>query len=141
MTDERERRFLAARYEYQINIYGDKLAQQEIMARMNERGFQHQHIVFETVSAESAIQFAFTAASIAIQALTFLHTILKDRKKKDGINITFTFPNSTVINIYGLENLELILDRLKQIDSKKDEEERRKTIDYYKKKYRQSYKN
>jgi hypothetical protein len=142
MEGEQERRFLAGRYEYLINIYGDKLALQEIIiTKMNEKGIQHQHIIFESVSAESTIQLAFTAAGPAIQALVFLHTILKDQKKKDGINVTFTFPNSTVINIHRLEDVELILDRLKQIDPEKDEQERRKTVDYYKKKYRELYKD
>jgi hypothetical protein len=141
MEDERQRRFLAARYEYQIDIYGDKLAQKEIVAKMNERGIQHQHIVFETVAAESTIQFAFNAAGLAIQALTFLYTILKDRKKQDDINITFKFPNSAVINVYWPEDLESILDRLKEIDPKKDEEDRKQIINYYKKKYQESYKD
>lgn len=64
--------------------------------------------------------------------------IYQDRKKKDA-KISIRFPDTTIITVNKIEDLDVALEKLKQIDPKKDAEERKRMIKRFKKIYEETF--
>lgn len=131
------KRFLEGRYTYEIGFMAEDELKNEFRAKMNQQELVYRELKFESLSPDLAT-FIFEVVNTTIAALTLLYMIYQDRKKKDA-KISIRFPDTTIITVNKIEDLDVALEKLKQIDPKKDAEERKRMIKRFKKIYEETF--
>jgi hypothetical protein len=123
MDDEQEARYLKGRYSYEITINAEEEeVKEEYLMKLKELGLVNNEVKVESITPDW-LSLIFESANLALGALALLYTIYRDRKM-DKSQITITFPDQNRISISNIKDFEDVLAKLKQIDPRKEEEER-----------------